>query len=127
MLAARLCFTIAIAAISVSCQRLSPEEEKVVGTWEFSGIDFTNRVVFHRNHKSEVLHARDDGLLAKMSPWAAMSRGTWRLEGDTIVTDEQILIGPEPRERRVTRIKIFEFRPNELVREARRDPFHRVK
>jgi hypothetical protein len=127
MLTARLYFTFAVAAISVSCQRLSPAEEKVVGTWEFSGIDFTNRVIYHRNHKSEVLFPREEGLLAKLSPWVAASRGTWRLEGDTIVTDEQLLVGPEPRERRVTRIKIFEFRPNELVREPYRDPFHRVR
>jgi hypothetical protein len=127
MLATRLSFVLAIAAASFGCQRLSPEEEKVVGTWEYSGIDFTNRVAFHRNHKSEVLFAREEGFLAKISPWRAVSRGTWRLEGDTIVTEEQLLVGPEPHERRVTRIKIFEFRPNELVREPNRDPFHRVR
>ena len=127
MLRARLCFVLALAAFSVSCQRLSPEEERVVGTWEFTGLDFTNRVVFRRDHSTEELYAREGGLIAKISPWAALSRGTWRLEGDTIVTDERPVIGPEPRERRVTRIKILEFRPNELVREGNRDPFHRVR
>jgi hypothetical protein len=127
MLSARPFFTLVIAALSVSCQRLSPEEEKVVGTWEFTGLDFTNRVAFHRNHRSEELYIRDGGLLAKISPWAVMSRGTWRLEGDTIVTDEQTVIGPEPRPRRVLRERILEFRANELVREGNRDPLHRVK
>jgi hypothetical protein len=127
MLSARLPIGFAVAATFVGCCRVSPEEKRVVGTWEFSGIDFTNRVVFHCDHTSEELYMREEGLLAKISPWAAGARGTWRLEGDTIVTDEQLLIGPEPRERRVTRIKIFKFRPNELVREAGRDPFHRVK
>ena len=127
MVSARVCFTLAIAAVAIGCQRLSPEEEKVVGTWEFTGLDFTNRVVFHRNHRSEELYAREDSLLAKISFWAAMSRGTWKLEGDAIVTDEQVIVGPQPRERRVTRIKILEFLPDKLVREGNPDAFHRVK
>src|ERR1700737_4055067 len=129
MLSARICISIAIAAAVVSCHRLSPEEEKVVGTWEFSEFAFKNRVVFHPDHTSEELYVRDSG--AKIPSWAVRSRGTWKLEGDTIVTDKKPVLAPPrgepPYPRRVVRTKILAFRPDELVREGNRSPFKRVK
>ena len=73
---------------------------------------------------------REGGLLAQISPWEVGSRGTWRLDGDTIVTDEQPLYaapGSPPLPRRVYRMKILEFRRNELIRAGNRSPFKRVK
>jgi hypothetical protein len=129
MLSARACITSALAVALVSCCRLGPDEKRVVGTWELSGIDFTSRVVFHCNHRSEELFPRERGLLAKISSWEVGARGTWRLEGDTIILDEHpFYMSPSakaPFPRRTYRMKIVEFRPNELIRDGG-SPLNRV-
>ena len=127
MLSARI--VLAMVAVSTSsCQRLSPEEQRVVGTWEFSGIDFTNRVVYRNDHSAEELYPRETGLLAKIRPWATLSRGTWRLEGDTIVSEREVVVdGPVRGEKRVIRSRILEFHPDELVRDEGRSPLIRVR
>lgn len=118
MLSARIVLAV-IAVSTLSCQRLSPEEQRVVGTWEFSGIDFTNRVVYRSDHSAEELYPRETGLLAKIRPWVTLSRGTWRLEGDTIVSVREATDGPLRGKKRVIRTRILEFHPDKLVREGR--------
>jgi hypothetical protein len=109
----------------VSCQRLSPGEEKIIGTWEFTGLDATGRVVFRRDHTVVDLFPENDSTIAK---WAPTAWGKWRLEGNEIVTDEEILPipGHSTPPRRITRLPIREFGDNRLVRADGRSDFNRV-
>ena len=128
MLRVSTIIVLSTATLLVGCYRLSPAEEKVVGTWEFSGVDFTNRLVYRRDHSAEELYRRDDGLWSRIQPWAVLSRGTWRLEGDTIVSEREVVVdGPVRGEKRVIRSPIAEFRRDELVRADGRSPLKRVK
>ena len=108
----------------VGCQRVTPAEERVIGTWEFTGLDATGRVVFRRDHKVVDLFTDGDGPNAR---WIATFWGKWRLEGNEIVTDEETLVGDYATStRRLGRIPISEFEQNRLVRADGRGDFYRV-
>lgn len=109
---------------AIGCQRTSPTEEKVIGTWEFTGLDATGRVVFRRDHKVIDLFLEGDGPNAR---WIPTSWGKWRLEGNEIVTDQEMLVGDySPSERQLGRVPIREFEQDKLVRGDGRADFLRV-
>lgn len=115
---------VALAFATVSCARVRPAEEKLVGTWEFRGLDAVGRVVFRRDHAVINLFPIDHSPYAK---WGATSKGTWRLEGNDVVTDERLLIGDHPpQERQLHRIPILQIDSERLVRADGRSEFRRV-
>jgi hypothetical protein len=114
---------IPILVLVTACSRLSPNEEKVVGTWEYTGIDATGRVVLRRDHTVVDMFFIEGA-------WEPVASGTWRLEGNELVTEENSLIGPSipgdtPRPKEITRLKIRAFERNKLVRDEDSD-FTRV-
>jgi hypothetical protein len=50
----RACCVVALAATVLACHRLSPAEEKVVGTWEWTTIDAVGRMTVHPNHRFDL-------------------------------------------------------------------------
>lgn len=111
-----------------TCHRLTPTEQKVVGTWEYTGMDFTNRIVFREDHTVTTLFPDSQ----REEKWVPAVFGTWKLEGDELVTVEQFrnpypIPGQTPARIETTRMKILEFAPDKLVREKPRAPLIRVK
>ena len=92
---------------------------------EFTGLDATGRVVFRRDHKVVDLFSEGDGPNAR---WVATSWGKWLLEGNEIITDEEMLLPDySSSERNITRIPVREFEEDRLVRADGRADFMRVK
>jgi hypothetical protein len=121
-----LLFGVTLGLAVEACQRVSPAEEKVIGIWEFTGLDATGRVVFRRDHTVVDLFTESDSPNAR---WAPTAWGKWRLEGNEIITDDEVLPIPgySPRPRRVTRIPIRDFEEGRLVRADGRADFNRVR
>jgi hypothetical protein len=115
---------IGLLATIASCHRISPAERRIIGIWEFTGLDATGRVVFRSDHKIVDLFRDGDGPEAK---WVPTSWGTWRLDGNEIVTDEEMLVGDySASERRIGRIMIGKFEKDRLKRSDGRPDFYRV-
>jgi hypothetical protein len=110
-------------ALVLACHRSTSAEQKVFGTWEYSGMD---------------------DLVAWMSerPWLperkphvtgrTIGSGTWSLDGDSIVIDHQpsqqrLSPGEKPFSRRAIRLPIREFDSESLVRADGHGTFRRVK
>ena len=73
-----------------ACQRsLSPDEAKVVGTWDRNGMDATERTIFRSDHTMESEMSDGSGT----HPFA---KGTWRLEGNILVTEYTVKFDPIP-------------------------------
>jgi hypothetical protein len=107
-----------------ACNRLSSNEEKIIGTWEARG-GFGPRCVFNRDHTSAVLQLGADG------KWTTMSEGRWRLEGNDIVDDFKFTFrAPDPGETPhafTGRMKVLEFQRDKLVMETLEQSLFRVK
>jgi hypothetical protein len=106
---------------------LSPNEKKLVGTWEFTGIDATGRLTLRADHTSETLFPDMDD----STKWEVLLRGSWRLEGNDLIMEEKPTFGPSvpgdpPRQMELTRITIREFGSDKLVPE-KGGPYKRVK
>lgn len=119
-------FTVTLGFAVPGCQRVTPSEEKIIGIWEFTGLDATGRVVFRRDHTVIDLFTESDSPNAR---WAATAWGKWRLEGNEIITDDNALPLPgySPRPTRVTRMPIRTFEDDRLVRADGRPDFNRVR
>lgn len=109
----------------VGCQRVTRTEEKIIGLWEFTGLDATGRVVFRRDHTVVNLFRDGSDPNAK---WAPTAWGTWRLEGNEIVTDEEVFSVPGylPSSRQIARMPIRDFQEEKLVRADGRADFYRI-
>lgn len=116
---------LAFLLASTACYSLTPAEKKIVGYWEFKGLDAVGLIVFRRDHVVVNLFPETDKSDARLAP---TSCGTWRLEGNEIVTDEEglPLPGYSPSPRQITRIPIREFRENVLIVANRASNLERV-
>ena len=121
-----LLLAIGVMAI-VSCEHrrpLSPDEAKIVGTWNRDGMDASERTTFRADGTviSDLQGAGDGHVLY---------RGTWRLEGNVLVTECDVRFSPYPSKsplpKQITRIPIVEIQPDKLIREEGRPPLVRVK
>src|SRR5690349_24431562 len=79
----------------VSCHRLSPMEQKLVGTWQWEYIEGTGHMTFTRDHKI-LYHLDDEGQDHSKPPKdrvKVVTAGTWHLKGNTLVlsTDNEWL------------------------------------
>ena len=103
---------------------MSPNEQKVVGTWEAPG-GFGPRRTFRSDHTSETLFRGENG------HWILMAKSQWRLEGNKIVEDFKFISpAPAPGETPFTlkgRTEIIEFRQDRLVMETLEQSLFRVK
>jgi hypothetical protein len=108
-----------------ACRRpLSENERKVVGTWDRTGMDFTERTVFRpdRTMESEM----SDG-----SGTRPFAKGTWHVENNVLVAEYTVHWEPIPGEtpfpKQIIRTPILEFQPDKLLREKGRPSLVRVK
>ena len=112
--------------LTTGCRRLTAAEEKIVGTWEFTGIDASGRVVYRPDHTVVALFPEYDALNAR---WVPRSWGSWRLDGSEIVSETESLQipGMPAIPKRVTRTPIREFHEERLVREEGRSDLIRIR
>lgn len=120
-------FGILCVGMTFSCQRITNEEAKIVGTWEFTGLDATVRLVLRRDHTIVTLMSPADGYCDQK--WAASAWGKWRLDGNEIVTDEEVFAVPGylSSNRQVARVPIQSVQENRLVRGDGRSDLYRVQ
>jgi hypothetical protein len=112
----RALLLVMVGHLLVACARVSPAEEKVVGTWEYSGVDSSPRLVL-RSDRIEVVLVSDRLNNRHVLKWAPASWGQWQLDGKTIVISNDHVFGLDgPRPVGETRrIPIQEFHTNRLV------------
>jgi len=127
MLSTSIAFLAAAATLLVisACHRpLSENERKVVGTWDRTGMDFTERTVYKPDHTFESEMSDGSGT----HPFAF---GTWKVEGNVLVEQATFHWSPVPNEtpppKQTIRVPILEFHPDKLVREQSRPALVRVK
>lgn len=108
--------------------QLSPTEPKIVGAWSWTYIEGVGRIIFTADHKVSVGFPPDnkDGRRAGDDEFDIVQAGTWRLEGEVLVTemDNTPLINilqhldPSNRpalEKKVERRKIIKIDVNRIV------------
>ena len=77
---------LAIVALSViGCHRQSPDE-RMVGIWQFSGMDATMDYVFNADHTFELWAPSMDEEQSKGS-WLKTDFGTWHIEKDELIIE----------------------------------------
>ena len=82
MLSTRVFFSICVALAVSACHRLSPTEDKLIGTWQVYGtLDATWRLTFNRDHSLVRLDDDDAGA------FHPSLYGKWRIEGNTLITE----------------------------------------
>lgn len=98
----------------VGCQPETAAEKKVIGVWEFTGLDAVVRIVFRRDHKVVELF-RDPNCTIDCR-WDPTFAGRWQVEAGEIVTHEAMLpYGDTLPPPRVTRIQIRELQADRLL------------
>lgn len=109
----------------IGCQEVNSTEKKVVGTWDYTGFDSYSRVVFRRDHNVVIFTSdRKDS----SAEWVPTLWGKWRLEGNEIVTDQQLLVGDHSSsERQVARMLVRQYEKDRLVRGDGGSDFHRAE
>src|SRR2546423_1493350 len=83
--AAQLCVLLLISA----CTQPSATEREVVGAWSWSYIEGVGRMIFSADHtvKMGVPPDDKDGRVITDSEFEILGTGTWRLEGDVLITE----------------------------------------
>lgn len=97
-----------------ACAQLSPTEKMLVGTWQFTGIDATGRMVLRADHRSATLFPITG------QNFEVVAKGSWRVDGDELVRIEKPTFGPSvpgdaPPKVQTTRMRIREIHRDRLV------------
>jgi hypothetical protein len=101
----------AVLVVGPVCKAAETPSERIVGIWEFTGMHNMGRIVYRRDGTIIELFRQDDRPGAYWIPtWA----GKWRIEGNTIVAETNLL-GEKAEAPRVTRGVIAAFQPDRLV------------
>jgi hypothetical protein len=89
MLSARSLLIIATSGLLASCQWLSPMEHKIVGAWSWTYIEGVGRMMFASDHTLRMGFPPDekDGRKISDSEFEILKAGTWRVEGDVLITE----------------------------------------
>jgi hypothetical protein len=94
MLARTVIVLLALALCGApACHRQSPDE-RMVGIWQFSGMDATMDYVFKADHTFELWAPSMDVEQSK-GPWLQMDFGTWHVENDEMIIEYQRPRSPE--------------------------------
>src|SRR4051794_5171935 len=67
----------------VACQRLSPAERSVIGTWRVQEIDGAEYMILGADHSYAFVAGADHDFPRNM----LISEGTWRIEGNELIID----------------------------------------
>jgi|ERR1044071_900564 len=89
MFTLRVTFVLGMCGISLALAQPSPLEQKITGTWQFAGIDFTCRIVLRADHTCATLVP-----IAGRRGWEMLAKGTWRIEGHYLIRVEKPTFGP---------------------------------
>ncbi|MFN2542000.1 MAG: hypothetical protein ABR514_07515, partial [Chthoniobacterales bacterium] len=90
--------------------RLSPEEAKLVGTWEYVAIDAVGHFTLTAGHRVTLAFPRDDSANA---PFRATAWGHWRLDGNEFVYDiSNKKLGIDKQQ---TRIRLLEIGHDKVI------------
>ena len=71
--------------LASACVRQTPRD-RLVGIWQFTGMDATMDYVFKADLTYEVWAEPMDTTLSK-GPWLQMDFGSWKIEGDEIIIE----------------------------------------
>ena len=109
----------------LACHRqLSENERKLIGTWDRTGMDTTERTTYRADHTMESTMSDGSGT----QPFA---KGTWRVEGNVLVEEYTVAWQPVAGEtlpsKQIIQDTIVEFQADKIVREKGRPPLIRVK
>lgn len=108
----RLLFAAFIVVTLASCQRLSADERKVVGTWKQKSFDGTEYYIVRPDHSyAYVGDISDPGEPVRI---VLCSSGTWHIQGDDLILDGVAAQSTDqaklhPPEKSVHRWKVAEF------------------
>ena len=110
--------TVAVAflLLATGCHGVSPTEQKLIGTWSYSGMDFTTRVEFRADHTMATLMGDQKGRV-----WTPITSGKWHIEASDLILEEQALPnllplpGDTPRPKERGRRSIREITPDKII------------
>ena len=89
MLKLRFTFVLVMCSISFAVAQLSPLEQKVIGTWQFTGIDASGRIVLRADHTCATMLP-----ITGRRGWEILAKGTWRIDGNHLIRVEKPWFGP---------------------------------
>jgi hypothetical protein len=78
---------------AAACQQPSADE-RIVGIWQFSGMDATMDYVFKADHTFE-LWAPSMDLEQSKGPWLQMDFGIWHIKADELIIEYKRPCSPE--------------------------------
>jgi hypothetical protein len=93
MLPSRIILPLSLCCLSCAFAQASSLEKRIVGTWQFSMMDATGRMIFRADHTYSTLFPfsrGDDGL----RDWTVVFKGTWRIDGHYLVVEEKDVFKP---------------------------------
>jgi hypothetical protein len=119
----RSLLVVAVLAVA-GCSRLSANEQRVVGTWDYPTVNASARLVFRGNHSVELLAPEPNTAPQKFSVAAS---GRWRVEdADLIYTLKFVPSNYGATPDTTFKETIAEFGPDELIFKSGRS-FSRAK
>jgi len=87
-MAKRIALLVTCGLAATSCHRLSPTEQRIVGTWYSWTMHGNIRTVFNRDHSLAIYIEFDD-------PKTVWGTGTWRVEENDLVFDLRLRGSPD--------------------------------
>lgn len=71
------------------CQQRSSLEREVIGAWSWTYIEGVGRLILAADHTAKMGFPPDDKDVSKISDeeFEIVEAGTWRIEGDVLITD----------------------------------------
>lgn len=84
-----IALVLGMCSVSVALAQLSPLEQKIIGTWQFGGVDDTGRIVIRGDHTCATMFPTTD-----RRGWDIIAKGTWRIDGDYLIRVEKPAFGP---------------------------------
>lgn len=89
MLRAFTAVQVCICVLVSACQRLSPMERKAIGAWSWTYIEGVGRIILAADHTiKEGFPPEDkDGRKIRDDEFEIVQAGTWRVDGDVLVTE----------------------------------------
>src|SRR6266571_9020402 len=89
MLKARAWLNAVACLAFISCHRLSPMEQKIIGAWSWTYIEGRGRMVFTPDHKVKAGFPPEEEKHRPLhdDEFTYLRSGSWHLEGNVLVTD----------------------------------------
>ena len=89
-----------MSLVLVACDRLSPTEQKIVGSWSWQYIEGRGRIVFGRDHTVKEGFPPEEDLHRPLrdNDFTYFESDSWHLEGDILVLDmdDHLLVDRHP-------------------------------